>query len=237
MQTTYSVYEHIFPNNKRFIGITCRKPQYRWSNGNGYTHNDHLKKAIKKYGWVNIQHNILFENMSEEDAYKKEIELINKHQSNNREYGYNNSIGGEKSSAGCKYSDEMKARFKNANILRSIRQKGTKRSEEVKEKISKNNARIWQGKFGSEHPSYGTKRSAETKLKISKARSGVLNNWYGKKSILAKEVNQYTLNNEFIKTWESIKMAEITLNINHGKITAVCKGRRNKTAGFIWRYK
>lgn len=32
----YYVYKHIFPNGKVYIGITCKKPIYRWNNGNGY---------------------------------------------------------------------------------------------------------------------------------------------------------------------------------------------------------
>ena len=32
----YTVYCHIFPNGKRYVGITKQKPEYRWDNGNGY---------------------------------------------------------------------------------------------------------------------------------------------------------------------------------------------------------
>ena len=28
----YYVYEHISPSNKRYIGITCQIPKYRWRN-------------------------------------------------------------------------------------------------------------------------------------------------------------------------------------------------------------
>lgn len=33
MQNNYSVYIHIFPNSKVYIGITKRQPKDRWQNG------------------------------------------------------------------------------------------------------------------------------------------------------------------------------------------------------------
>ena len=90
----YIVYVHICPNNKKYIGITCKKPEYRWGNGKGYKNNDHFYKAIQKYGWNNIQHIILFENLTKEEAEQKEIELISKYDTTNRKYGYNNENGG-----------------------------------------------------------------------------------------------------------------------------------------------
>ena len=38
---------HIFPNGKRYIGITSRKPTERWHNGKGYK-KQFVYKAIKK---------------------------------------------------------------------------------------------------------------------------------------------------------------------------------------------
>ena len=32
----WTVYRHIAPSGKVYIGITCQKPEYRWNNGNGY---------------------------------------------------------------------------------------------------------------------------------------------------------------------------------------------------------
>lgn len=45
----YTVYMHIAPNNKIYIGITSKKPKYRWNNGTGYINNDYFTRAIKKY--------------------------------------------------------------------------------------------------------------------------------------------------------------------------------------------
>ena len=66
-------------NNKKYVGITSRNPLVRWNNGNGYTSNKHFFNSIKKYGWKNgFEHEILYVNLSEEQAEKIEKELISK---------------------------------------------------------------------------------------------------------------------------------------------------------------
>lgn len=91
----YYVYMHVNKiNNKKYIGITKNKPEDRWQNGKGYK-KQAFYKAIQKYGWDNFYHIILFDNLSEEEACKKEIELIAFYKSDNKKFGYNISHGGE----------------------------------------------------------------------------------------------------------------------------------------------
>ena len=55
------LYRHTSPSGKVYIGIT-RDVNIRWSN-KGYrylTYNSIFGKAILKYGWDNIKHEILF---------------------------------------------------------------------------------------------------------------------------------------------------------------------------------
>ena len=75
---SYTVYKHTSPNNKVYIGITSRKPEYRWNSGKGYINNKYFTTAINKYGWNEFEHSILYENLSKEEAETKEIELIKK---------------------------------------------------------------------------------------------------------------------------------------------------------------
>lgn len=49
-----------------------------------------------------------------------------------------------------------------------------------------------------------------------------------------KKVNQYDLEGNFIKTWDSISLAKKELGINH--ISDCCNGKRNKAGDYIWRY-
>ena len=103
----YYVYKHTTPVNKVYIGITCVNPSHRWNNGKGYQ-SQLFGKAVEKYGWQNIKHEILFDSLTKEEAEQKEIELIAEYKSNQREYGYNVSSGGENIHSGaCKYRGEI----------------------------------------------------------------------------------------------------------------------------------
>lgn len=119
MEKTFCVYEHLFPNGKRYIGITSKKPTDRWENGSGYekTHQSAMYYAIQKYGWDNIQHNILFEGLSFEKACAKEKELIAYYKTNIRRYGdaygYNLTDGGE-GTLGHQCSEETKQKISQA---------------------------------------------------------------------------------------------------------------------------
>lgn len=57
-----------------------------------------------------------------------------------------------------------------------------------------------------------------------------------RKSAVAKKINQYDLNNNFIKTWLSSAEIEKHLGVNHSNIASCCKNIRNTAGGFIWRY-
>jgi len=49
-----------------------------------------------------------------------------------------------------------------------------------------------------------------------------------------KQIGQYDLNGNFIKSWNSIKEAQTFYETSH--ISECCQGKRNKTKGFIWKY-
>ena len=95
MNGDYCVYKHTTPSGKVYVGITSTNPLKRWKNGYGYMNNDHFWKAIVKYGWDNIRHEIICTGLSKEEACQKEIQLIYFYQSNNPSFGYNGSIGGD----------------------------------------------------------------------------------------------------------------------------------------------
>lgn len=107
---TYIVYKHTCPNGKCYIGITKQKPSYRWGKGSGYN-TQVFGRAVKKYGWDNIAHEVLYEGLSLEEAYSKEIELIAKYKSNDKKYGYNCNSGGE-GGLGYRHSDEARAKMR-----------------------------------------------------------------------------------------------------------------------------
>lgn len=104
----WTVYVHIVPkeisgnsNDKYYVGITSQEPESRWGSvGNGYIKNKHFTRAIKKYGWKNLVHEIIAEYLTKDEACEFEKKLIKELNSNNPMYGYNHTIGGEGKSYG-----------------------------------------------------------------------------------------------------------------------------------------
>jgi hypothetical protein len=115
------------------------------------------------------------------------------------------------------------------------------------------------GKYGTDNPNYGKKRpnqseklkgrkrapfSDEWKANISKGLTGLLigdRNPMKNPEILKKlykKVDQFDIEGNYIKTWDSIKEAGESLNIDRGLISRCCSNKRNiKSAGrFIWKY-
>ena len=88
----YSVYVHKFPNGKNYVGLTKQDVEVRWGHkGWGYKKQP-IYKAIEKYGWDNIQHIVLKDGLTFEEAQNLEKEKIIEFDSINN--GYNVSPGG-----------------------------------------------------------------------------------------------------------------------------------------------
>lgn len=56
------------------------------------------------------------------------------------------------------------------------------------------------------------------------------------KTNYGKSINQYDLDNNFIKTWNKLTDVENELNIDKRNISAVLRGKRTQSGGFIWKY-
>lgn len=178
MSQNFIVYVHITPNNKKYFGITKQLATNRWHNGDGYNTQTLFYRAIKKYGWNNIQHIILLENLSKEMACECEKYLIAKFNTTNSKFGYNVSIGGD-GPFGVIRSDKTKEKLRLANL-------GHHHSDETKKKISKNNARcnkgmklsqeriqkMIDGRKGKPNWNEGKKMSPEFCKKLSDAHKG-----------------------------------------------------------------
>ena len=173
----YTVYKHTTPSGKVYIGITKQKPEQRWENGNGYQSNKHFYSAIQKYGWDNIEHEIVENGLTKQQACDLEIELIAKYHATDRRYGYNNSTGGECGSLGVhpsaetrlKISESLNRAYLNPELRQKLSeaQKGKHRSPETRRKMS-------EARKCSNSPWYGEHLSAEHRSKISEAEKGRL---------------------------------------------------------------
>lgn len=222
----YKVYMHIFPNSKKYIGITCRSVKHRWNNGKNYRENQPLiHNAIEKYGWENIKHKILFEGLTKDQAEQKEVELIAFYKSNQKEYGYNIESGGK---ARGRVSEETKKKISNS-------EKGKKVSLETRKKIS-------LAQMGDKNNNYGKHWTEERKKKLSTKTSGK-NHWmYGKhwsnemKAKFSKANKIKILCVEQNKIYESITSASKINNVAGQSISACAKHKRKTAGGYHWEY-
>lgn len=163
MEKRYIIYKYTSPSGGVYIGQTHNTIEERAGKG-GYYYMVLNKKtgkflqpaignAILKYGWDNFQKEILFENLSSEEADEKEKELISIYSSG---ISYNTNSGG--------------------------------------------------------------------KLTIENKHE--------------RKIKQYTLNGEYIKTWDSIKEAEKFVNVKYAQanIVSCCQGKKKRAYGYIWKY-
>lgn len=112
----WCVYKHTTPSGKVYVGI-AKDVKHRWrGNGSGYKGSTRISNAIKKYGWDNIKHEILFSNLTKEDACQKEIDLIKQFNSTNPAFGYNLLSGGQ---CGL-HSKETKEKIQKSNMGHSV---------------------------------------------------------------------------------------------------------------------
>ena len=151
---SYVVYKHTSPSKKVYIGITSNAPEKRWKNGKGYELCTAFNRAIKKYGWNQISHEILYSGLSKKQAEAKEVELIRAYRSNEPEFGYNLTSGGESYIPNDEWrertSKSHKEYYKNhpeARARISESRCGKKATKSTREKMS-----ISRKKYIEEHP-------------------------------------------------------------------------------------
>ena len=183
MENTYVVYEHLFPNGKKYIGITCRDPKKRWKGGlYGYAHNVYMQNAIKKYGWGNVKHIILAKGLTKKEAEDEEIRLIDMYDLTNRKNGYNLEKGGNGAN---RITEETRQKLREKCSGKNNARYGVEVSVETREKMRK--AKL------------GTKQTVEHRFNIMCGEG--------------KRTAQYDLDGNFIKEWHSTREARRELSI------------------------
>ena len=237
MNGGYYVYKHTSPNGKVYIGITSQNPQKRWKYGHGYIDNHYFRNAIKKYGWNNFEHEILFSGLSVEEAKKKEIELIKEYDSTNRSKGYNRSPGGNS------ISEESREKCKATRILNGLNEKQSFESKrrwsdpEFRERTIAN----MQGKKRTaeqkEHyrlASTGRTHSEETRQKLRE----IGQNHTGELSPRSKAVYQIDIHTfQIIAEYVNARQAALQNNLSINAIATTCRSESGFCKGFLWCYK
>ena len=216
---SYKVYVHIFPNNKRYVGITRQDPQRRWQNGKGYK-GQVVYEAIQKYKWHNIEHRILYDNLSKIDAEKYEIELIKEWKTTDRNYGYNVENGGN---INKEISAETRQKLSEANKGQIPWIKGKHHTEEAK--LKNRNKHL-----GNTAWNKGIKFSDESRNKMSKAKKELYKSgWLPSncKKVVCKQTGQ---------VFNSAREAARILGLNSGHVSSCCTGNRKSTGGYNFEY-
>lgn len=241
----YSVYIHIFPNNKVYIGITSQNVDDRWKGGHGYDSQALMKKAINKYGWDNIIHEVIKSNLSFDEACEMEKHYIKQYKSTNRKYGYNVTSGGDCGNNLVRpviqyYNGNPVNYFKSlsdASYYLNV-------SITVIKSWAKNGCTNKKYSFDVLTPIYDydlddifysdiNKRYLNLKEDILKIIS---HNTIDRNKKTCRKVNQYDLNGKYIKTFNSIKEA---INETGAKsITGVLNNNHisKSSNGFMWKY-
>ena len=262
------VYKHTFPNGKVYIGITKMSPKQRWGNqGKGYYHNKEMWEAIKKYGWNNIHHEILYENMTTEEADRLEKELIKKYDSLNPQKGYNKTAGGFSNYS--TYDEDKIIELwkcgKNITELRAIfgccrhtlhtilKRNGITKVEMMTRALGVAVKQYdLQGNYLKTFSSLseaGRSISVNNSTHILECCNKERYSYYGyiwryendneevkplEFSIHTRQINQYSLSGEFIRTFDSLKDAARFAHINSNNISRVCRGERHSAGGYKW---
>lgn len=203
----YIVYRHTSPSGKVYIGITSKSARKRWQNGAGYMPCKAFYKAILKYGWDNIKHEILFTNLNKDRAEQLEIMLIKHYK--NLSISYNITDGG-KGFLGYKPNEATRKLLSEA----SKKRKNYTWSEESRELLRQAHKR-----------NISSYKSTEFREKISQIVD------YKKVKVL-----QFTLSGGLLRSFNSANEAQKHTGVDRGAILRCCKGKVKRAGNFIWKY-
>lgn len=250
------LYYHLSPSGKYYIGQTFRKSvELRWRDGlSSYQHNKYLIAAIKKYGWENFKHEVIFTLESDDKEYiqdrlnQLEIEYIKKFNSLVPN-GYNLHTGGRNL---CErtHTPEVRAKISAALKGREIspeqrehnrqlmygntRAKGHTMTEASKQKAretrKKNGTDVWTDKHHEtirkkqEAGELNWKMSDEGRRKISEARKGIIFSEEHRKHISEAQKGKPKPSSKYKHTKEQAQKAWATRRAN-GKDNIHNKGK------------
>lgn len=233
-------------NGKLYIGITTRPLKDRISEhkydsfNRSSTNKSYFHNAISMYGFDSFSFQVVetvhADNLSDltERLYALERYYIEKYQTNDRNKGYNLTVGGEGIS-GYRLSPEHKA-------IVSKTHKGKHLSQEHKRRIS-------EFMRSDRKPRLGKHLSNETKKKISDSHIGLLlgekNPMYGKKR---PDTSRRNIENgykvcqispetgEIINRWDSLRAASKETGYSRSCISDCCNHKTKLSHGYVWEY-
>lgn len=194
-------------NGKIYIGQTIRTLEERFTE-HKRNKKSLISKALKRYGIENFTIEQIDTAESIDELNELEFKYI-------REYdcitpnGYNQCEGG-------------------GNTF------GYHHSDESKQKMSQNK----KGKYtGEENHFYGKHHTEEARRKMSESRKGrIIDDEWKQHLSEASTVKRQVQNLDTGEIFNSIREAAEYYGLKDTHISRVCKGKRNRTGGFRWKY-
>jgi len=244
-------------NNKFYVGsaknIWSRKLGHLRDLKNNKHKNSYLQNSYNKYGLQYFIIVLLEKVESENDLIIREQYWIDTLDATNKDIAYNICPTAE-STLGRHHSEETK-------IKMSKSMKGIKRTVEGKRNISLSQSKpiiqcTIDGRYIKEWESavYVSKVLNLSQTNISRAclhNNNYAHNylWFFKSEYeqkdfniskfipnIGKRINQYTLDGQLIKTWDTYKDIIINSNIRTTYLLGCCEGTYKSHKGFIWKY-
>lgn len=202
------------------------------------------QKVKRNRFWYNVvaksnyKVEILFDNLSWEDACKKEIEFIKLYGRKDLDTGTlcNLTIGGE-GVLGSVRTDEYRERLRQINTGKKMSEESVQKLKEaLKGRRHSEETRLKMGKTRK-----GKKLSEDHKAKISKSNLGRPKSKSHieqiKKSRVCCPVLQYDLDGTFIQEWASKHEIERSLGIARIGINRCLNNTCKQAGGFVWKLK
>lgn len=205
-------------------------------------------RAIPKYGWENIEHEIVENGLTKQQARDLEIELIAKYDATDQRNGYDNGIGGECGSLGVHPSAETRLKISEspnrAYLNPELRQKlsEARKGKRPGDECIMKSVEAHRGKPLSDETRRkigmklkGKPLSDETRKKMSEARKGkkasehvilAMTEATGKKALCV----------ETGEVHKSTSEAGRQLGISSKAISNVCRGKTKTSGGYHWEY-
>lgn len=237
-------------NNKIYIGCHSTLNENDRYMGSG----TEIKEEIKKWGRKSFKKEILFVFDTKEEMFSKEKEIVTKEFCMNEDTYNIVKGGGNKNNHGmvtvrnqngeCMlvYTDDpryisgelihirkgKKLSKKHSDSIKKANT-GIKRSDEFKKNLSDQLSERHKSGKQIYHKRTDEQKKAFSEQRLSDVKEG--------KDKRCKKVEQYDLDDNLIKIWDSIGEAE-RAGFNKSSIICVCNGYRNRTqtSGFKWKY-
>lgn len=214
----YCVYVHVNKeNSKKYVGLTSNSVKRRWANGAGYVRCTAFNRAIQKYGWDGFEHQVIAAGLTRSEAEIEERRLIAKFKSNQAEFGYNLTSGGETNK---EISEETRKRL-------SLSHTGIKPSKETLRKRAISISNAWQNEDTRQRYKEASEKRANNPEYIEKLSQASKARWQNPEYIKKHKaaMDEVRKNEQFCKNHsEALKAAWARPEIRQ-KVTGANSGK------------